>query len=110
MKNENINRMDLSILKGSFTPKELEEIVTQMIHIKIRYHEGKIDREAGEEDIKMREKRIIELQRDLFNLRKKLVQWRDSRIHAEAELRIVSHEEASPSPANVKVNGASTVK
>lgn len=61
--------MKIQLLKGSFEPKELEKILTELIHVKIKYHEGKIKNDDEEETIKMRENRIIKLQKELFEVR-----------------------------------------
>lgn len=61
--------MQIKILEGSFSAKEALDILTQLVHVKIRYHETKIQHLDSEEDIKMREKRIQQLQKDLYDLR-----------------------------------------
>lgn len=80
--------MNLTILKGSYSKEELLEIITQMIHIKIRFHENKISSEDGEEQIKMREKRIIELQKNLYTLKRNLDQANSDTIHVDSEINI----------------------
>ena len=64
--------MKLNLLQGQFEKNDALHLITQFIHAKIRYHEDKIMRSSSEEDIKMRENRIKELQRDLYELRKTL--------------------------------------
>lgn len=61
--------MKISLLKGSFTPKEIEKIITEFIQIKIKFHEQKIQSSDDEETMKMRENRIIKLQNDLKEVR-----------------------------------------
>ncbi|GHB72574.1 hypothetical protein [Persicitalea jodogahamensis] len=61
--------MNLQLIKGQFQPNDAVEIITRMVDVKIRYHEGKITSESAEEDIKMRERRIKQLQKELFELR-----------------------------------------
>jgi hypothetical protein len=61
--------MQIKILEGSFSAKEALDILTQLVHVKIRYHENKIQHLDSVEDIKMREKRIQQLQKDLYELR-----------------------------------------
>lgn len=79
--------MQLSIFDGNFSSKEALEILTQMIHVKIRYHENKIQHLDREEDIKMREKRIQQLQKDLFAARKYLENGK-TKIHLEGTINI----------------------
>jgi hypothetical protein len=43
-----------------------------MIQIKIKYHENKINNLSNEEDIKIRENKIKELQKELYELRNNL--------------------------------------
>ncbi|TVR39306.1 MAG: hypothetical protein EA392_06810 [Cryomorphaceae bacterium] len=45
-----------------------------MIDVKIKYHEQKITRVDNEEDIKMREQRIKQLQNEASRLRQELTQ------------------------------------
>ncbi|WP_373511403.1 hypothetical protein [Persicitalea sp.] len=61
--------MELQLIKGHFGAQDAVEIITRMIDVKIKYHEGKITSESTEEDIKMREQRIKQLQKELFGVR-----------------------------------------
>lgn len=61
--------MEIQLIKGQFSVKDATEIITQMIHVKIKYHENKIKNNSNEEDSKMREKKIKKLQKDLFEYR-----------------------------------------
>lgn len=79
--------MKISLMKGSFTASDFEKILTEMIHVKIKYHEDKIKLDDGEETIKMREQRIIQLQRDLFETRK-YIQKVSGFIKVDAEVNI----------------------
>ena len=58
--------MDIQLIQGKFSAKDALDILTQMIHVKIKYHENKIQQSSNEEDIKMREIKIKRLQKDLF--------------------------------------------
>ena len=62
--------MKIQLIEGHFSGKDAIEIITQMIHVKIKFHENKIDNSNNEEDVKMREKKIHQLQRNLFEVRK----------------------------------------
>ncbi len=79
--------MQLTIFDGNFNSKEALDILTQMIHIKIRYHENKIQHLDHEEDIKMREKRIRQLQKDLYDIRKYIENGK-TKIHLEGTIVI----------------------
>jgi len=62
--------MKIQLIQGQFSSKDAIDILTQIIHVKIKFQEGKIAQHANEEDVKMREKRIKELQHDLYKARK----------------------------------------
>ncbi len=80
--------MNITILQGHFSPKEAEELITKMIDIKIKYHENKIgESEDHAEDIKMREKRIIQLQRDLYEVRRYIKQ-QSGKINLQAQINL----------------------
>ncbi|MCJ8209585.1 hypothetical protein MUY27_07680 [Mucilaginibacter sp. RS28] len=58
--------MEIQLIKGSFEAKEAAELLNKLFKSKIQFHESKINNEElNEEDIKMRERRIIELQNEL---------------------------------------------
>jgi len=59
----------LQILKGSFNKKEAIDLITEIINIKVKYQEEKINGTINEEDIKMREQRIKHLQNELHKAR-----------------------------------------
>ena len=61
--------MKIQLIDGSFSAKDSVEIVTKMIEVKINYHENKIQSSSNEEDIKMRENKIKDLQNELVKLR-----------------------------------------
>ncbi|PWK80171.1 hypothetical protein LX99_00635 [Mucilaginibacter oryzae] len=61
--------MDIQLIEGHFSSADALDLLTQMIHVKIRFHENKISGQCTEEDIKSRERRIKQLQKDLFNIR-----------------------------------------
>jgi hypothetical protein len=61
--------MVIQLIEGKFSAKDALELLTQMINVKIRYHESKIDINSSEEDIKSRETNIKKLQNELFELR-----------------------------------------
>lgn len=55
--------MIISLISGQFETKEGIKLLTQIIDMKIKFHENKIQGDATEEDIKYRESKIIQLQR-----------------------------------------------
>lgn len=60
---------NIQLFDGSFEQQEALDLLTQMVQVKIRYHENKISSLSNEEDIKMRENRIKLLQKELFEAR-----------------------------------------
>jgi hypothetical protein len=62
--------MNIQLIQGTFSSSDALDIITHMIHIKIKYHENKINIGNNEEDIKTREAKIKHLQKELFELRK----------------------------------------
>jgi len=61
--------MNIQLIEGEFNSNDALELITRMIHVKIKYHESKINTTGNEEDMKRRENKIIKLQKDLFELR-----------------------------------------
>ncbi len=66
--------MKIQLIEGNFDAKDAIEILTKMIHVKIKFQEDKINEISGEEEMKMRENRIIHLQKNLFEMRKHIEQ------------------------------------
>jgi hypothetical protein len=62
--------MDIQLVHGQFDCKDAIDLLTQFFHVKIKFHENKISSNSSEEDIKMREKKIKLLQKELFEARK----------------------------------------
>lgn len=80
--------MKIQLLKGQFTSKDALDIITKMIHIKIKYHEEKIKSEDEEETMKMRENRIIKLQKELYELRK-FIESNGDTFSLESEINLI---------------------
>jgi hypothetical protein len=60
-------------MQGQFNAQDAVDIITQLINVKIKFHENKIESSDGEEATKMREKRIKDLQRDLHSAREHIL-------------------------------------
>ncbi len=65
--------MNIQLIHGQFNQQEAIELITQLVQVKIKYHEKKIHQTSHEEDIKMREKRIKQLQQELAEARQYLL-------------------------------------
>ena len=61
--------MNIQLITGEFSSTEALDLITQMIQVKIKFHENKISKSEMEEDIKGRETKIKRLQNHLFELR-----------------------------------------
>jgi len=61
--------MNLQLINGNFNKQEALELITQMVHVKIKFQENKIQQARNEEDVKMREGRIKQLQKELYELK-----------------------------------------
>ncbi|MEO6916140.1 MAG: hypothetical protein ABI151_11185 [Chitinophagaceae bacterium] len=61
--------MNLQLISGQFSSQEAIDIITKMVQVKIKFHEDKVYSESNEDDMKMREKRIKQLQKELFEIR-----------------------------------------
>ena len=61
--------MNIQLLQGEFNSDDALDLITKMIHVKIKYHENKIATNTKEEDIKARESKIKRLQKELYDLR-----------------------------------------
>ena len=64
-----IGTMNMQLIQGEFSAVDALELITRMIHVKIRFHEERIDRNSSEEDIKYRESKIKQLQKELSQVR-----------------------------------------
>ena len=56
--------MNLQLIQGQFSAGDAIDILTKMVEVKIKFHEAKILSQLNEEDIKMRENRIKQLQKN----------------------------------------------
>jgi restriction endonuclease len=61
--------MQLQLLKGTFSKADAIALISQFVEAKIKFHEQKIENDSSEEQIKMRESRIKELQQQWKALR-----------------------------------------
>lgn len=61
--------MNIQLLQGQFNAKDAIDLITQMVQIKIKFHENKITFNSTEEDIKFSETKIKRLQKELLETR-----------------------------------------
>jgi len=79
--------MNLQLIQGEFNSTDAIELIAQMVHIKIKYHENKINSNSNEEDIKIKESKIKHLQKELFELRK-TINSKNNSVKVEAIIKI----------------------
>lgn len=79
--------MEIKLIEGHYNSADALNIITEIIHIKIRFHESKISVQCTEEDIKFRERRIKQLQKDLFELQD-YIKFKSGNISLIAKLEI----------------------
>lgn len=65
--------MKIQLIEGDFDAKDALDLITKMIHIKIKFQEDKINETSNEEEINMRETRIKRLQNSLFDIRQHIL-------------------------------------
>jgi len=61
--------MNIQLIEGEFKAKDAMDLITQMIHINIKFHENIISKSDNNDDIKAREIKISSLQKNLFDLK-----------------------------------------
>ncbi len=80
--------MNIHLIQGSFNSKDAIELIIRLINVKIQFHENKISKTHNEEDIKMRERRIKQLQNDIHNARK-YIDSKGDNITLESEIDLI---------------------
>lgn len=61
--------MKFQLINGQFTTNETNDLISQLVQVKIKFLENKINSLQFEEDIKSKETKIVALQNTLSNLR-----------------------------------------
>ncbi|HEX2608280.1 MAG TPA: hypothetical protein VHK91_12915 [Flavisolibacter sp.] len=89
--------MDIQLISGVFTLAEAEALLTEIIAVKIRFHENKIRTiHDTEEDIKHSEKRIIQLQERLQKALQKMREAGKENMVLNAKIEISTHRQLTP--------------
>lgn len=84
--------MKLQLINGRFSPQDALAILTKMTHVKVSYQEAQIKADDREEDIKSREKRIKELQRNLQEAREYIAANGRHGVSLQAEILLTADE------------------
>lgn len=64
--------MKIQLINGQFTANETNDLISQLVQVKIKFLENKINSLQHEEDIKSKETKIVALQNILSNLRNQI--------------------------------------
>jgi predicted RNase H-like nuclease (RuvC/YqgF family) len=79
--------MKIQLIQGHFNANDAINILTKMIDVKIKFQEEKINSTDNEEDLKMRESRIKQLQKDLYESRK-FIERQKGKINMLSEINL----------------------
>lgn len=79
----------MSFIDSKFEKRDAIDIVTRLIHSKIKFHEDRISKLLNEEDIKMRESRIKMLQGELYQM-KEFIDKAPGGIHISSSIKLES--------------------
>ena len=81
--------MQVHLLKGRYSSAQALELLSALVQVKIDFHHKLIDQSMNEEDIKVRERRIIELHKELSEVRALLSQAQGSiDLHASVDVEL----------------------
>lgn len=75
--------MNFELLNGQFDTKDAIDLITQMVQIKVKFHESKINNSINEEDVKFREAKIKHLQQQLYSFVKS-IEKKDGKVMLNA--------------------------
>ena len=78
--------MKAQLITGTFEKSDAIDLVTKMVNAKVKFHEGKIKSTSTEEDVKMRESKIKNLQKELFDIRNYIEHQNEVTISCEIHL------------------------
>lgn len=79
--------MNIQLIQGQFSINDAVDIITQMVQVKIKFQEDKIQHSSNEEDIKMREVRIKQLQTTLQET-KKFIENNGEKVNILSEIHL----------------------
>ena len=77
----------MQLIKGQFEPNEAIELLTNMIHIKIKYHQRSITDGSSEEDVQTSESKIKLLQQQLYEARE-YIKAQDGKLTIDTQIHL----------------------
>ena len=79
--------MKFQRINGQFSANETNDVISQLVQVKIKFLENKINSLQHEEDIKSKETKIVSLQNTLSNLRNQInLEKLDVKIKSDIEI------------------------
>lgn len=60
--------MNIQLIEGLYNGKDALKVITEIIHVNIKFHENKIKEQYNEADLKYHENQIKKLQKSLFEV------------------------------------------
>lgn len=79
--------MKIELIKGSYSTQDTIDLISQLIHVKIKHLENQIEKTHNEEDIKMRESRIKQIQKEFYELKTALMK-KDNMLTIESRIMV----------------------
>lgn len=77
----------LQLIQGEFSSNEALDLISQLIQVKIKFHENRIAGNGSEEDLKYRESKIKRLQQELSELRTS-INNADGNVRLDGKIKI----------------------
>lgn len=77
----------IPLINSVYNFKDALELITHLIHIKIRYHQHRLQVKEKSEVVRMRENEIRQLQRELFEVTQ-LIHQNDQKVTIEVTIHI----------------------
>ena len=78
--------MKAQLISGTFEKSDAIDLVTKMVNAKVKFHENKVKSTSTEEDVKMREAKIKNLQKELYDIRNYIENQNEVTINCEITL------------------------
>lgn len=78
--------MKAQLISGTFDKSDAIDLVTKMVNAKVKFHESKVKSTSTEEDVKMRETKIKNLQKELYDIRNYIEKQDEVTINCEITL------------------------
>lgn len=92
-KTTKFNIMKIQLLQGNFSKKEAIEIITHMVHVKVKFQEAKMKLSNNVEDIRKSEKIIQQMHKNLYNARV-IIEKQEESINLEGLINIEGYNES----------------